>query len=78
MSGQLSEQEIFKAVLDFATEGTYPESEQVVAAEFPLSAVSKELELITQARDKVEVSTVTKVAPVSLVIFGGPMLIALS
>ncbi|KAL3450658.1 hypothetical protein BJX65DRAFT_293878 [Aspergillus insuetus] len=54
MSGQLSQQEIFKAVLDFATDGTYPESEQVVAAEFPLSAVSKELELITQARDKVE------------------------
>jgi centromere/kinetochore protein ZW10 len=78
MSGQLSEQEIFNAVLDFATEGTYPGSEQVVAAEFPLSAVSKELELITQARDKVEVSTVTEVAPISLVIFGGPMLIALS
>ncbi|KAL6236076.1 hypothetical protein BDW75DRAFT_207670 [Aspergillus navahoensis] len=49
-----SEKEICKAVLDFASEGTYPASEQVVAAEFPLSALSKELELITQARDEVE------------------------
>ncbi|KAJ0419970.1 hypothetical protein BJY00DRAFT_301819 [Aspergillus carlsbadensis] len=54
MSGQLSEQEISKAVLDFAAEGTYPESEQIVAAEFPLSALSKELEFITQARNQVE------------------------
>jgi centromere/kinetochore protein ZW10 len=60
MSGQLSEQEIFKAVLDFAADGTYPEAEQVVAVEFPLSALSRELELITQARDQVEVSTVKR------------------
>ncbi|KAL5050387.1 hypothetical protein BDW71DRAFT_173756 [Aspergillus fruticulosus] len=51
---QPSEKEICKAVLGFASEGTYPDSEQVVAADFPLSALSKELELITQARDKVE------------------------
>ncbi|KAL5003879.1 hypothetical protein BDV10DRAFT_180400 [Aspergillus recurvatus] len=51
---QLSEKEICKAVLDFASEGTYPDSEQVVAAEFPLSGLSKELELITQARNEVE------------------------
>ncbi|KAL4781189.1 hypothetical protein BJX76DRAFT_350336 [Aspergillus varians] len=44
-----------KAVLDFAADGTYPDSEQVVAAEFPLSALSKELQLITQARDLVEI-----------------------
>ncbi|KAL3468359.1 hypothetical protein BJX64DRAFT_245669 [Aspergillus heterothallicus] len=49
-----SEQQISKAVLDFAAEGTYPDSEQVVDAEFPLSALSKELELLTQARDQVE------------------------
>ncbi|KAL2808114.1 hypothetical protein BJX63DRAFT_424877 [Aspergillus granulosus] len=54
MSSPPSEQEISKAVLDFATEGTYPGSEQIVAAEFPLSALSKELELLTQARDQVE------------------------
>ncbi|CBF77453.1 uncharacterized protein ANIA_09435 [Aspergillus nidulans FGSC A4] len=51
---QPTEEEICDAVLDFVSEGTYPDSEQVVAAEFPLSALSKELELITQARDEVE------------------------
>jgi centromere/kinetochore protein ZW10 len=53
---QPTEEEICDAVLDFVSEGTYPDSEQVVAAEFPLSALAKELELITQARDEVEVS----------------------
>ncbi|KAL4921290.1 hypothetical protein BDW62DRAFT_175364 [Aspergillus aurantiobrunneus] len=49
-----SEEEICKVVLDFAAEGTYPVSEEVVAADFPLSALSKELELIAQVRDQVE------------------------
>ncbi|KAL4978014.1 hypothetical protein BDW66DRAFT_158397 [Aspergillus desertorum] len=51
---QPSEKEICKAVLDFASEGTYPDAEPIVAAEFPLSALSEELKLITQARDEVE------------------------
>ncbi|RDW57940.1 uncharacterized protein DSM5745_11320 [Aspergillus mulundensis] len=57
-----SETEICKAVLEFAAEGTYPDSEQVIAAEFPLSALSNELELITQARDEVEteISTLSR------------------
>ncbi|KAL4964715.1 uncharacterized protein BDV14DRAFT_71303 [Aspergillus stella-maris] len=54
MSTQPPESEISKAVLDFVAEGTYPESENIVAADVPLSALSKELELITQARDQVE------------------------
>ncbi|KKK19874.1 hypothetical protein AOCH_003547 [Aspergillus ochraceoroseus] len=54
MSTQTSDQEICQAVLDFAAEGTYPDSEQIVAAEFPQSALAKELELITKARDQVE------------------------
>ncbi|KAL4927130.1 uncharacterized protein BDV17DRAFT_282784 [Aspergillus undulatus] len=54
MSAQPAETEICNVVLDFAAEGTYPDTEKVVAAEFPLSALSKELELITQARDQVE------------------------
>lgn len=49
-------------VLDFAAEGKYPESEGVIAAEFPLSALSEELALITQARDEVEVSTAANLA----------------
>ncbi|KAL4755297.1 hypothetical protein BDW72DRAFT_200302 [Aspergillus terricola var. indicus] len=51
---QPTEEEICEAVLDFVSEGTYPDSELVVAAEFPLSALAKELELITQTRDEVE------------------------
>ncbi|KAL2833449.1 hypothetical protein BDW59DRAFT_169113 [Aspergillus cavernicola] len=54
MPAQPSEQEICKAVLEFAAEGTYPDSEQLVAADVPLPALSKELELITQAKDQVE------------------------
>lgn len=57
----VSEGEVCQAVLDFVTEGTYPE-ENVVAAEFPTTALAKELELIAKAREQVEVSAV----PVSL------------
>jgi hypothetical protein len=52
---QVSEGEICEAVLGFVTEGAYPE-EKVVAAEFPAAALAKELELISQAREQVEVS----------------------
>ena len=51
-----SEQEICQSVLDFVTEGKYPESEKVVAAEFPVSTLSKELQLLSKARAQVEVS----------------------
>ncbi|KAL3472189.1 hypothetical protein BJX99DRAFT_262499 [Aspergillus californicus] len=54
MSNQPSEQEICKAILDFAADGSYPNSEQVVAADCPLPVLSKELELITEARDQVK------------------------
>ena len=49
-----SEGEVCQAVLSFVTDGTYPE-ENVVAAEFPAAALAKELELISQAREQVEV-----------------------
>lgn len=52
---QASEAEICQAVLGFVTEGAYPE-ENVVAAKFPAAALTKELELIAQAREQVEVS----------------------
>lgn len=52
---QVSEGELCPAVLNFVTEGTYPE-ENVVAAEFPTTALAKELELISQAREQVEVN----------------------
>jgi hypothetical protein len=50
-----SENEVCQAVLGFVTEGAYPE-EKLVAAEFPATALAKELELIAQAREQVEVS----------------------
>ncbi|KAJ5725699.1 uncharacterized protein N7483_007056 [Penicillium malachiteum] len=50
---QASESDICQAVLGFVTEGAYPE-ENVVAAKFPAAALAKELELISQAREKVE------------------------
>jgi centromere/kinetochore protein ZW10 len=45
---------VCQSVLDFVTKGTYPE-ENVVAAEFPVTALAKELELIAKAREQVEV-----------------------
>ncbi|OOQ83253.1 putative centromere/kinetochore protein zw10 [Penicillium brasilianum] len=48
-----SEGELCHAVLSFVTDGAYPE-ESVVAAEFPATALAKELELISQAREQVE------------------------
>jgi len=49
-----SEDEVCQAVLGFVKDGAYPE-ENVVAAEFPATALAKELELIAQAREQVEV-----------------------
>ncbi|KAJ5112327.1 hypothetical protein N7532_000372 [Penicillium argentinense] len=48
-----SENEVCQAVLGFVTKGAYPE-ENVVAAGFPATALAKELELISQAREQVE------------------------
>lgn len=55
MPSQTSESEVSQAVLSFVTDGVYPE-EKVVAAEFPAEALEKELELISKAREQVEVS----------------------
>ena len=49
-------EELCQAVLGFVTEGTYPE-ESVVAGNFPAAALARELELISKAREQVEVRT---------------------
>jgi centromere/kinetochore protein ZW10 len=49
-----SEEQVCQAVLGFVTEGAYPE-EKVVAREFPTTALARELELIAQATEQVEV-----------------------
>lgn len=58
MSAKVSEQDIGQSVLDFVTDGTYPGSEQVVASDFSGSILAKELELISKAREQVEVSSI--------------------
>ena len=47
-------EELCQAVLGFVAEGTYPE-ESVVAGKFPAAALARELELISKAREQVEV-----------------------
>lgn len=44
-----------KTVLDFLTQGAYPESEEVAAAKFPASAPPVALEHISKAREEAEV-----------------------
>lgn len=57
---QASEGEVCQAVLNFVTEGAYPE-EDVVAAEFPTGALAKELELISGTREQVEVRCLNEI-----------------
>lgn len=57
MAQKASDEEVCHALLDFISDGTYPGSENVIASEFPASALSKEIELISNARKRVEVST---------------------
>lgn len=56
MSQNTSDQEVCQALLDFVAEGAYPASENVVSSQFPASALSAELDLISKARVQVEVS----------------------
>ena len=56
MTSKASEQEVCQSVLGFVADGTYPASEQVIAAEFPASALTTELELLAKAREQVKVS----------------------
>jgi centromere/kinetochore protein ZW10 len=54
MTGNTGDEEVCQAVLGFVAEGTYPE-EKVVAGRFPAAALARELELISKAREQVEV-----------------------
>lgn len=56
MATKASDDEVCQSILDFVTKGDYPASENVVSSEFPAPALSKELELISKAREQVEVS----------------------
>lgn len=54
MAEATGEGEVCRAVLGFVTEGIYPD-ESVVAAKFAPAALTRELELISKAREQVEV-----------------------
>ncbi|KAL2002346.1 hypothetical protein VTN02DRAFT_129 [Thermoascus thermophilus] len=54
MPPKASEDELCQALLEFVTDGTYPESEDVVASEFPASAVPDELQRMSKAREEAE------------------------
>lgn len=54
MPGTNGDEGLCQAVLGFVAEGTYPE-ENVVASKFPVTALTRELELISKAREQVEV-----------------------
>lgn len=51
----VSEEQLCQSVLDFVVDGAYPSSEEIVAAEFPVSALSRQLESIAHAREQLEV-----------------------
>lgn len=54
MPDTTGDEALCQAVLGFVTEGTYPD-ENVVAGNFAPAALAKELELISKAREQVEV-----------------------
>ena len=50
-----TDNELRGSILAFAAEGTYPESQDVVAAEFPVSSLPEEIQRISEARTQVQV-----------------------
>lgn len=55
MPSQISERQYGQAVLNSVQNGIYPESEEIVAAEVPPSALPAILKLVDQAREDVKV-----------------------
>lgn len=54
MSHDVRETRVCEALLDFVLDGTYPESDDLITSQLNLSALSKELQLISTARKQVE------------------------
>lgn len=55
MPSQILDRQYGQAVLNSVQSGTYPESEAIVAAELPPSALPTILKLVDQAREDVKV-----------------------
>ena len=62
---RITPQEYGQAVLDHVQSGAYPESEDVVSAELPPSALPEISKLIQEARDDVKVGHLQLVSTVS-------------
>jgi protein transport protein DSL1/ZW10 len=56
MPSHISDHEFGQAIVDSVCNGSYPESEEVVSAELPQSALPTILKLIDQAREDVKVN----------------------
>ncbi len=54
MSSRITSQQYARALLDHVQSGTFPESEEVVSAELPPSALPAVSKLIEQAREDVK------------------------
>ncbi|KAH8693632.1 Centromere/kinetochore Zw10-domain-containing protein [Talaromyces proteolyticus] len=54
MPSAVSKDELCESILDFATNGTYPDSQDLVSLDFPLSLLPEELRRISEVREQVQ------------------------
>ncbi|KKZ65586.1 hypothetical protein EMCG_08575 [[Emmonsia] crescens] len=54
MAPKVSDEDVCQAIYRFLTDGSFPETESIVAAEFPSTAAAKQLRQISKAREEVE------------------------
>ena len=59
MTKTFSDVEYSQAVFESVQSGAYPESEELVSAEFPASALPGVIKLLEKARDNVKVNACT-------------------
>jgi len=55
MSSRITSQQYGQAVLDHVQNGAYPESEEIISAELPSSALPEVSKLVEQAQEHVKV-----------------------
>lgn len=55
MPATVSDDKVHRALLKFITDGSFPESESITEAEYPVTALPAGLEQISEARQRVEV-----------------------
>ncbi|EGE86770.1 is centromere binding protein at prophase [Blastomyces dermatitidis ATCC 18188] len=54
MAPKISDEDVCQAIYKFLTDGSFPEAESIVSAEFPSTAAAKELRHIAKSREEVE------------------------